>query len=230
MLFDLRGRGRRRTVQVIYLSLAILMGGGLILFGIGGNFSGGGLFDAIGIGGGGNGGGDNQLEDLEKTYEERVQTNPQNAAAWAQLARVRVQLAGDDVDQNTGQFTEGARGDLQGAATAWRRYLALEPPRPNADTAQLMTRVFQALNQPADGVRAAEIAADAQPNANNFFTLAVFAYQAGQTRKADLASRRAVQLTPAAQRKQVRDLLAQIKQNPTGQQQGTGTQPATPLG
>jgi hypothetical protein len=46
MLFDLRGRGRRRTVQVIYLSLAILMGGGLVLFGIGGATS-GGLVDAI---------------------------------------------------------------------------------------------------------------------------------------------------------------------------------------
>ena len=51
MLFDLRGRGRRRTVQVIYLSLAILMGGGLVLFGIGGATS-GGLFDAIGGSGG----------------------------------------------------------------------------------------------------------------------------------------------------------------------------------
>src|SRR6188472_169767 len=46
MLFDLRGKGRRRTVQVIYLGLAILMGGGLVLFGIGGATS-GGLFDAI---------------------------------------------------------------------------------------------------------------------------------------------------------------------------------------
>src|SRR6185312_3943702 len=46
MLFDLRGRGRRRTVQVIYLSLAVLMGGGLVLFGIGGATS-GGLIDAI---------------------------------------------------------------------------------------------------------------------------------------------------------------------------------------
>ena len=36
MLFDLRGRGRRRTVQVIYIGLAILMVGGLLLFGIGG--------------------------------------------------------------------------------------------------------------------------------------------------------------------------------------------------
>ena len=33
MLFDLRGRGRRRTIQVIYLGLAVLMGGGLVLFG-----------------------------------------------------------------------------------------------------------------------------------------------------------------------------------------------------
>ena len=46
MLFDLRGRGRRRTVQSIYLGLAILMGGGLVLFGIGGTSS-GGLLDAI---------------------------------------------------------------------------------------------------------------------------------------------------------------------------------------
>ena len=37
MLFDLRGRGRRRTVQAIYLGLAILLGGGLIFFGVGEN-------------------------------------------------------------------------------------------------------------------------------------------------------------------------------------------------
>ena len=46
MLFDLRGRGRRTTVQVIYLTLALLMGGGLVLFGIGGDVS-GGLVDAF---------------------------------------------------------------------------------------------------------------------------------------------------------------------------------------
>ena len=46
MLFDLRGRGRRRTVQAIYLSLAILMGGGLVLFGIGSDQS-GGIVDAV---------------------------------------------------------------------------------------------------------------------------------------------------------------------------------------
>src|SRR3954465_4102042 len=46
MLFALRGSGRRTTVKVVYVTLAILMGGGLVLFGIGGSVS-GGLIDAI---------------------------------------------------------------------------------------------------------------------------------------------------------------------------------------
>ena len=35
MLFDLKGK-RKRLVQVVYLGLAILFGGGLVLFGVGG--------------------------------------------------------------------------------------------------------------------------------------------------------------------------------------------------
>jgi len=46
MLFDLRGSGRRRVIKVVYLTLALLLGGGLVLFGIGGDVS-GGLVDAI---------------------------------------------------------------------------------------------------------------------------------------------------------------------------------------
>ena len=67
MLFDLRGRGRRRTVQAIYLTLAVLMGGGLVLFGIGGSVS-GGLFDAVGLtgGGGSSSSANEQLQKQEK--------------------------------------------------------------------------------------------------------------------------------------------------------------------
>jgi hypothetical protein len=57
MLFDLRGSGRRRTVKIVYVTLAFLMGGGLVLFGIGGGGAlSGGLVDAITESdGGGNG-------------------------------------------------------------------------------------------------------------------------------------------------------------------------------
>ena len=59
MLFDLRGSGRRRTVKIVYITLAFLMGGGLILFGIGGGGAlPGGLVDAIQQGGSGDSGND----------------------------------------------------------------------------------------------------------------------------------------------------------------------------
>ena len=47
MLFDLRSRGRRRTVQAVYLGLAVLMGGGLVLFGVGAGNSFGGILNAF---------------------------------------------------------------------------------------------------------------------------------------------------------------------------------------
>src|SRR5213596_2275535 len=103
MLFDLRARGRRRTIQVIYLFLAVLMGGGLIFFGIGGNTA-GGLFDAFKSGGSGGSGGNNRLEKTVERAEKRVHVQPRSAVAWAELARAQYQLAGlgENYDQNTG--------------------------------------------------------------------------------------------------------------------------------
>ena len=75
MLFDLRGRGRRRTVQVIYLSLAILMGGGLVLFGIGGGTN-GGLFDAIGGGSGSSANVDAVFQKRLDTYNQQPEGQP----------------------------------------------------------------------------------------------------------------------------------------------------------
>ena len=51
MLFDLRSRGRRRTVQGVYLGLAVLIGGGLVLFGVGAGNGLGGLLNAFNGGG-----------------------------------------------------------------------------------------------------------------------------------------------------------------------------------
>ena len=86
MLFDLRGPGRRRTIKVIYSSLAVLMGVGLVLFGIGGAVS-GGLFDAF------NGGGSTSSGDAFKAeitrLNKRIAANPSDPAALAELARTR---------------------------------------------------------------------------------------------------------------------------------------------
>src|SRR5688500_10556648 len=127
MLFDLRGRGRRRTVQVIYLSLALLLGGGLVLFGIGGDVQ-GGLFDAFRDQEG------NSTEQLEKRVDEAeaaTRRNPQDARGWAVLASAEYQLAGQSkgfgVNEQTGEpaFTGAARTHLERSKAAWERHLRL---------------------------------------------------------------------------------------------------------
>ena len=227
MLFDLRGRGRRRTVQVIYVGLAILMMGGLLLFGIGGSVS-GGLLDAVGIGGGsGSGGGNDALSKREQSFQKQVAANPQNAAAWAELARVRYQLAGqgENYDQNTGQFTAKGQAQLLTVATTWKTYLALDPPKPDANVASLMVQAFgpAGLNRPAEAATAAEIVTEARPSANTFFQLAVFAYAAGQTRKADLASAKSLELTPPDQRAALKQRLDAAKKQGTSAGASAGT-------
>ena len=47
MLFDLRGRGRRRTVRAVYLGLAILFGLSFVGFGVGTGIGGGGIFEGL---------------------------------------------------------------------------------------------------------------------------------------------------------------------------------------
>ena len=231
MLFDLRGRGRRRTVQGIYVTLAVLMGGGLVLFGIGGSVS-GGLLDAIGVTNRGErqSGGNDALTRLEQQAERRVRSNPRDAAGWALLTRTRFQLAGqgENYDQRSSTFTPKGRRQLAGAAQAWERYLALDPRRPDVDVARLMVQGYgpAGLNQPSRGVRTAEIVADAQPSPQTYFQLTLYAYAAGQTRKGDLAGRRAVELTPRDQRPAVKAQVSTAKrQHGFGAPQGGGATP-----
>jgi cytochrome c-type biogenesis protein CcmH/NrfG len=217
MLFDLRGRGRRRAVQAIYLSLAILMGGGLVLFGVGGATS-GGLLDAFKA--------DSGQTSVDKVFQERVdkaetgiRARPADPKAWAELTRVRFQQAGsgNGFDANQGVFTDKGKDELQGAASAWNKYLTLTD-KPDDTVAALMVQAFSTsgLNQPGEAVSAMEIVIDRRPETGPLFVqLAALAYQAGQTRKADLASKKALALTPKDDREQIKAQLAGARQAAT---------------
>jgi acyl-CoA-binding protein len=229
MLFDLRGRGRRRTIQGIYLMLAVLMGAGLVLFGIGGSVS-GGLLDAFNGNGGSvsTSGFDKQI----KTAQRRVRLDPQNPAGWAALTRAQYQQAslGDNYDQATGTFTTKGKAQLARAAQSWDRYVALNPKSFDDGLARLMVQGFgtSGLNQPGKAAEAAEIITESAPSAASFSQLALYAYKAGQTRKGDLASQKAVELTPKADRKLMKQRLDQVKtQAASGSQGASG---ATPTG
>jgi hypothetical protein len=220
MLFDLKGK-RRRAVQATYLTLAVLMGGGLVLFGIGGDVS-GGLFDAIGGGSGGSG--SSLVRDRLEKAEKRAEKNPGDAAALQEIIRTSYQLAAQDADEQTGAFQEGAKDDLERAGSAWDRYLAIDPKRADPFLAQIMLQVYGlGLNKPAKAAEAAEILTDAKPSAQAYLELTRYAAAAGQSRKAELAGEKAIDLAPKDQRSTVKQLVEQSK-NPSaaGQAQGSG--------
>jgi hypothetical protein len=232
MLFDLRGRGRRRTVQVIYLSLAILMGGGLVLFGIGGATS-GGLFDAFTGDSGGSNSGTEALERSVTTAQAATQTDPQDAAAWARLVKARFQLAGTDggVDEQTGTFTAKGKKRLRPVEQAWDRYVALNPDPPDDTAAFYMVQAFspQALNKPDKAVRAMEMVIEVRGDSSNLYSqLALLAYQAGQTRKGDLAADKAVRLAAPAERKLLRENLDNAKAQAVADQASQGSTTPAP--
>jgi hypothetical protein len=220
MLFDLQSRGRKNLVKVIYVGLALLMGGGLVLFGIGTGTGGGGLLDIFTDQGQST---SVRVSDAEKRANRAIRLRPQDPQAWADLAKARYQTAGlgDNYDreanQGVGAFTADGRAKLRTAAAAWERYLALEQDDPDPDLARLMANVYDptGLDEPAQAASAFEIVTEQEPSAAAYSALAQYAYLADQQRKGDLAAARAVQLAPDAQRKLVRTRLAAFKQQVT---------------
>ena len=123
MLFDLQGK-RRRVVQATYLTLAILMGGGLVFFGIGSDVQ-GGLSDAFSGGGGGDDG-NSALEKRIERNEKAVAAAPAPTAATERarkaLVRDYYQLAVAQTSEE-GAFNDDAKADLRKAAANWNAYL-----------------------------------------------------------------------------------------------------------
>jgi hypothetical protein len=226
VLFDLRGRGRRRTVQGIYLSLAILMGGGLVLFGVGGNVS-GGLLDALKDNQSTNGG-SGVFEKRLKTAEKRVVAQPKNAAAWAEVAKLRFQVAGTgaNYDQVTGAFTAKGKAELARVDQAWTRYTDLDPKKIDTSAAAFMVQAYAptGLNNPEKLVRAYEFVIDgtAKPTFDQYRNLSIYSYMAGQIRKGDLARTKALALAPKDQRDVVKQQIDAQKTEAIKQQLQSG--------
>ena len=189
MLFDLRGKGRRRAVQAIYLTLALLMGGGLIFFGIGGATN-GGLFDAIGKNGSTS---VSALSKKELAHAERVvRANRKDPKAWTALARIRITRATTGYNQSTGQFDDAGKAELAEASRAWQNALDLTK-KPDPNVAVLMVQAYGqgALSKPDLAVEAFEVTlATQKPTSELYQQYAQLAYIASQNRKGDLAAAR----------------------------------------
>ena len=224
MLFDLRGRGRRRTVQVIYIGLALLIGIGLVGFGIGGGFGSGGLLNAANNNEGSGGAG---FAGQIKKYQKLVARQPSNVAAWEKLIDAQLHQAGNEgYVTPAGEVTGKGRALYSEIAQSWNRYLALNPPAPNAELAQRMVAVFgeEGLKQPSAAVQVLQIAVAARPTSKALYAqLAVYAYKSHNVRVGDLAAAKAIALAPTSEQARLKTELAAVKKSPNaGSSTSTG--------
>lgn len=222
MLFDLRGK-RKRFVQVVYATLALLMGGGLILFGIGSDAP-GGLSEIFGDGT--NQAGQSFSEDADK-IDERLKTDPRNEALLKELVRRRVSAGNNsaDIDPATGQPipTAEAETEYEAAIDAWDRYLAVAKGEPDPNVAQLASTAYITLATTATTQSEAEvnlegaaetlkIVAAARPSVGTYSNLAYYSYAGLDFRGGDAAARKAeAEAANEGQKKSVRKQLAQIR-------------------
>ncbi len=218
MLFDTQSPGRRRFVQVTFASLALLMGGGLVLFGIGGATNGGGIVDAI------TGNASVSIDETAKknaeAAEKALAANPKDEAAAAKLAKARVAIATQSGLDTTGQvIPDGGAALVAAADNAWVRYLALGPSKPDGSTAILFSSFYA-----SPGVAKFDKAARAleavlvtrKPNSGLYAQLALYALVSGDNDKYEEARDRAIELAPNKERgdaiaKQLDDYEADIK-------------------
>jgi hypothetical protein len=205
MLFDLRGRGRRRIVGVVYVGLALLIGVGLVGFGIGGGGGGGGILNA----------GNNSEGSGGASFAKQ----PNNTSAWENLSKNLLHEAGNEgYVTSTGAPTGKGKELYKRASQAWLSYLALNPPHPNPELAQLVFRIYgeEGLNEPANAVAALQIVVLKRANSAYYSQLAIYAFKAKNIRVGDLASSKAVELAPASEQTRLKTELAEVKANPSG--------------
>lgn len=216
MLFDLRSRGRRRTVRVIYLGLALLMGGGLVLFGVGTGNGNGGLLN--GLSGSGSGGGSQQVvNQQEKAALKQVKADPSSVSAWSSLVEAYWTTANQspNLNSSTGVYSSAGRRALTQTTQAYTKYVSLaKQPDPNVSI--LAARAYVILRNWSGAANAWENVASAESNAPSAFEcLAITADAAGQSAKASLAAAKATALVPKSSRFEFRQQLKSAESAPT---------------
>lgn len=214
MLFDLRSRGRRRTVQVLYVGLAVLIGAGLILFGVGTGSGGGGLFGAFT--GNNSSSSNHAVTSQVKKALATTKAHPNSAAAWSTLLQARFSAANSvGYDSNTNVYTASGKQQLQGVVQAYSHYNKLTH-KPSVNNATLSGEAYSQLGDWKAASATYQTLLAAEPGALRALEcVTLTSYAAGNTRVAQLAQAQALAKLPKTVRKTDKTEFESAKTNKT---------------
>lgn len=155
------------------------------------------------------------LEARIDAAQKQAEAAPTDPEPLAELAKAHFQAAGLKTTA-TGGYTDAGKAELRDATQAWDRYLALDPEPLDTGVAQLISAAYGpgSLDQPKKAVEVQMLLTKniRPPRASQYARLAQMAYYAGDTRTADLAADRAIELSPERARKAMRRLLSSARQ------------------
>jgi hypothetical protein len=228
MLFDLRSRGRRRFIQVLYGFLAVLIGGGLVLFGVGGGAGSTGLLSQLAQQGTGSASGVKIDERAMTKAQKAAKAAPNDAAAWDSYGLAVYKLADTNYVSGTSSagFTSAGAKELLVLKSVWNHYLSLSPAKPDS---ALATDVAFAFGQygiedwPTAESGEAIVAQDNPTSYTDYYTLALDAYLAKQPSQAKLAEARSLALAPKSDRKEITTDLTEAANDASGSTGSSGT-------
>jgi hypothetical protein len=213
MLFDLRSRGRRRTMQVIYIGLAVLMAAGLVLFGVGTGTGGGGLFGGIVGSGGSSNNGSSAVSAAASDAQQQVNKHPNDPAAWQKLITARWENA-QSAGTTTAGFTTFGKQQLGQVTRDYERYVKLVP-KPDVTTATYAARAYSYLGNYAQQAQTWDAITSVSPSTVGYKCLALSAYAAKNTSLGQLAANKMLAHVPKKQRKQLQAELEAASTKPT---------------
>lgn len=201
-------------MKVIYTGLAVLIGVGLIGFGVG-SVGGGSLFESVSK----EGKGSNSSYAAKVTAaKKKIAKNPNDAAAWIALTEAQLHEADSSESYNSsaGTYTAKGKEQLRRAASSWSSYVALNPQPVSLKLAKEVAVIFttEGLNEPAKAVEVLQILVASEPNSPSLYSqLAEYSYLAHNERQGDLASKRAVALAPKSRRPLLESELERVKRS-----------------
>lgn len=226
MLFDLQSPRRRAAVKVIYAALAILIGGGLLFFGVGSSAT-GGLLDALGLRDSQNNPSDIYAKEID-TAQAALKRNPDNESARLDLVSLYIQQGNQQLQQDpkTGQSkaTPEAATSYNLAADQWDLYLKGDPKKPDAGLALQLANSFFLMAQSASAATdarvdvenaadAQQVAVDGNPTVGNLNSLAVYLLYAGRFPEANAVIAQALAKAPAGDRKNLQKEFDRVEKS-----------------